>query len=378
MDDTAAILLERRALRLEQPGGHVVYLFALAPSEIFQVADVSRIRRDDAGELIGYQRPGVRPHVNDIAEYLRGEDVVFPNALIMALDPDVRFRSSRGPRTGDGFATSGTLEIPIRAGRKPGFLVDGHQRSLALSECQRSDLPVPIAAFVTDNLEVQRDQFLRINNSKPLPRGLVTELLPEVSLPISPRLSANKLPSAIVDELHRKDDSPFFGLVRRPSHSVEERRTAVVQDTSLIKMLKHSLQTSGGCLFPFRNVATGEADLDAIWHVVTTYWGAVRDTFPDAWGLPPTESRLMHGAGIVAMGRLMDRVMSSINPATPEAPLRVREELGRVADSCRWTSGSWDDLDGLAWNDVQNTPKHVRELSNALIRRYVAAQMAAA
>lgn len=355
-----------------------MYLFALAPDEVFQVADVSRISRDDAGKLIGYQRPGVRPHVNDIAEYLRGNEIVFPNALIMALDPDVRFRSSRGPRTGDGFATSGTLEIPIRPDRKPGFLVDGHQRSLALSESNRSDLPVPVAAFVTDNLELQRDQFLRINNSKPLPRGLVTELLPEVALPISPRLSANKLPSAIVDELHRKEDSPFHGLVRRPSYAVDERRAAVIQDTSLIKMLKQSLQTSSGCLFPFRNVATGEADLDAIWHIVTTYWWGVRDTFPEAWGLPPTESRLMHGAGIIAMGRLMDRVMSSINPASSDARELVRVELQRIVDVCRWTSGNWDDLDGLAWNDVQNTPKHVRELSNALIRRYVAAQMAAA
>jgi hypothetical protein len=49
---------------------------------------------------------------------------------------------------------------------------------------------VPVVAFVTDDLELQRDQFLRVNNTKPLPRGLVTELLPEVHLPISPRLSS--------------------------------------------------------------------------------------------------------------------------------------------------------------------------------------------
>ena len=39
------------------------------------------------------------------------------------------------------------------------------------------------------------------------------------------------------------------------------------------------------------------------------YWSAVRDTFPEAWGKPPTESRLMHSAGIRAMGALMDQIM---------------------------------------------------------------------
>ena len=36
-------------------------------------------------------------------------------------------------------------------------------------------------AFVADEVDLQRDQFLRVNNAKPLPRGLITELLPEVS-----------------------------------------------------------------------------------------------------------------------------------------------------------------------------------------------------
>lgn len=378
MTDDPTITIERRALRLEQPGGHTVFLFALAPSEILQLAEISRISRDDAGELLGYQRPEVGSHVKNIREYLAGDEVVFPNAIIMAIDPDVKFRASRGPKTGDGYAQAGTLEINAVPGRLPGWIVDGQQRALALTESGRADLPVPVAAFVTDNLELQRDQFLRINNTKPLPRGLVTELLPEVILPISPRLSAKKLPSAIVDQLNRREDSPFHGLVKRPSSSPEERRAAVVQDTSLVKMLEHSLKTSSGCLFPFRNLATGESDLDAIWLVVTTYWEAVRQTFPKAWGRSPTDSRLMHGAGIVSMGRLMDKVMASINPAADDALDQVLVELDRVAAACRWTDGKWDDLNGLAWNEVQNTPKHVRELSSALIRRYVSARMVAA
>lgn len=109
--------------------------------------------------------------------------------------------------------------------------------------------------------------------------------------------------------------------------------------------------------------------------VLLTYWGAVRETFPDAWALPPSKSRLMHSAGLRAMGRLMDRVMATVDPADKRAAGRVRHSLAQLRPVCRWTSGTWTDL-RLAWNEVQNVPGHVRMLSNYLIRAYVDAQKA--
>jgi DGQHR domain-containing protein len=373
-------VIERRGLRLEQPGGNEILLFTLAPSEVLQVADIARIARADQGQLIGYQRPEVRGHVRNIREYLQGDSVVFPNSIIIALASDaVRFRGSRGPKTTDGYATSGTVEITIHPDQRPGWIVDGQQRALALEELSRDDLPVPVAAFVTDDVELQRDQFIRVNSTKPLPRGLVTELLPAVTIPISPRLSAKKLPSAICDHLHRNDDSPFRGLIKRPSASEAEKKSAVIADTSVVRMLEESLKSSSGCLFPYRNVSTGEADLDGIWGVLVTYWDAVRRTFPDAWGHPPTHSRLMHGAGIRAMGRLMDKVMATINPSAQDATEQTLAELQRVASICRWTSGAWDGLgeSPVPWNAIQNTPRDVSALSNLLIRHYVSSRMAA-
>jgi DGQHR domain-containing protein len=374
---TSGRILERRALRLEQPGGHTLYLFTLEATQILEIAEISRVSRDDAGKLIGYQRPGVQSHVKDIQAYLESDEVVFPNSIILALESSIRFRSSRGPHASDGSATGGTLEIPLNGRRKPGWIVDGQQRALALSTTSRADLPVPVSAFVTDNVEIQRDQFIRVNNTKPLPRGLVVELLPEVTIPISPRLAARKLPSALCDQLHRSEDSPFYGLIRRPSATKEEKKVAVVADTSIVKMIEESLSSSSGCLFPFRNLATGETDLESIWRVLIAYWTAVRDTFPGAWGLPPTQSRLMHGAGIASMGRLMDKIMATVNPYGKEAFERIRDELALIADICSWTEGSWTELGDLPWNEVQNVPKHVRALSSLLIRHYVNSKLAA-
>ena len=101
-------------------------------------------------------------------------------------------------------------------------------------------------AFIADSVDVQRDQFVRINSTKPLPKSLVTELLPQVGSPLPPRLSASKVPSALCDLLNTKDDSPFQGLIKRSSSSVEDRKTAVVTDTSLVDALKESLQQAPG------------------------------------------------------------------------------------------------------------------------------------
>jgi hypothetical protein len=108
--------------------------------------------------------------------------------------------------------------------------------------------------------------------------------------------------------------------------------------------------------------------------VLVVYWSAVQRVFPDAWGQPPARSRLMHGAGIRAMGRLMDRVMAGINARDARASAQAERELRRVAPMCRWTEGAWEGLNGLEWNEVQNVPRHVRALSNLLIRAYVQAR----
>jgi hypothetical protein len=136
-------------------------------------------------------------------------------------------------------------------------------------------------------------------------------------------------------------------------------------------MIDESLSSTSGCLFPYRNIATGETDADGICSVLVAYWAAVRRIFPDAWGKPAHQSRLMHGAGIRAMGRLMDRVMAGVNGRDSKAMTFAQHELRRIAPLCRWTDGVWEELNDLPWNDIQNVPRHIRVLSNYLIRAYL-------
>lgn len=368
-------MIRRRALRLVQDAKHPLYVFALRADELLDIADISRVSRDDAGELLGYQRPEVRRHVESIVEYLNAsQDVLFPHALILSLDSSVSFRAARGPKVDEGVADAGTLAIPLRrGGPKPAWIVDGQQRALALTRSRRGDLPVPVAAFVSDDIETQREQFLRINTTRPLPRGLVTELLPKVSALLPPNLAAKRAPAALVESLHKLPESPFFGIVRRSTDARDSKKSHVVADTALIQALSESLSSASGCLFPYRNLATGETDYNAVLRVLLVYWRAVKATWPDAWGRPATESRLMHSAGLRAMGKLMDRMMGTIVAESPNAEEQVRAELAQLRKLCAWTAGEWEF--GLEWNQVQNLPAHIRTLTNFLVRAYLQSRL---
>ena len=84
-----------RALRTQQGNGVDVFSFFLWGVDVPRIADISRIYRDETDGLKGFQRKEIRRHVNGIVEYLEKGDVLFPNALILALSPEIDFKQSR-------------------------------------------------------------------------------------------------------------------------------------------------------------------------------------------------------------------------------------------------------------------------------------------
>jgi DGQHR domain-containing protein len=353
-----------RAVRATQNGATEVFAFFLRGSDIARIADISRISRDEAG-LKGFQRREIRNHVNSIVEFLEGGSVLFPNAIILALSPDVDFTSARGrrPDNMDEIGDSGTLTIPVRPeGKRVAWIVDGQQRSLALARAKRSDLAVPVVGFVSADLETHREQFILVNKARPLPTRLIDELLPEVSVHLPRDLAARQLPSALCNVLASDPKSPFHGIVRRESNTPQA--VAVVTDTAIVDAIRASLKSPIGALGQYKG---GEnADADAMYATLLLFWAAVRDVFPEAWGKPPSESRLMHSAGIRAMGALMDPIMLRADTAAnPDAS--VRDALSRIAPYCAWTEGSWEGL-GWQWNEIQSTTQHIARLSEHLIR----------
>jgi DGQHR domain-containing protein len=360
-----------RALHTTQGAGLDVYAFFIRGGDIMKIADISRVERDEHDLLKGFQRPEIQQHVKEIVEYLDQGNVLFPNSLILAMSPEVRFTASRGTRpNGDaGVGQTGTLTIPVfEAGSRVAWIVDGQQRSLALSRSTNQLFPVPVVAFVSDSLEVQREQFVLVNKAKPLPRRLIDELLPETRNILLPRdLRKRKVPSELCNWLNRNSKSPFYNLIKRPSDKKDDS-SAVITDTSVVEMIRLSLSNPLGALAPYKPTDTEPGDIDAMCTILVTYWSAVRDVFPDAWGKDPRQSRLMHSAGILAMGMLMDRIYARLSGVN-ESYAAVRKEIEKIAPFCRWTSGVWESI-GLRWNDIESTSQDKKRLQDALVRAY--------
>ena len=357
--------LRFRAVCSTQGDGTSVYSFFIPGEQITQIADISRIHRDDDGPLHGFQRKEIQHHVNSIVEYLDQGSVLFPNSIILALSPEVKFKQSRGNKPDGAFNSckSGTLIIPIREeGRRIAWIVDGQQRSLALAKTKNHGLNVPVVAFVEPDLEVQREQFILVNKAKPLPTRLINELLPEVDRHLPRDLSTRKIPSALCDLLNRDPASPFHGIIKRVSQP--DTNGAVVTDNAIIEMIKSSLNNPIGALNPFKNFGTGPSDTDGMYQTLLLFWGAVKYTFPESWGKLPSESRLMHSAGIRAMGTLMDKIINRAS-AHEDPEKHIYASLALIAPHCRWTDGVWE-ASNLPWNEIQQTNRHIRQLSNLL------------
>jgi DGQHR domain-containing protein len=357
------------ALEMMQSPGRLLYSFAIEGRLLSTVAAVSRVKRDDERSLQGYQRPEVLSHISEIQKYLESEDPMLPNAIVVAFDARVRFQPSRGRPVEDALARHGTLVIPSSPDMpdvdKPGWIVDGQQRVAAIGSADLESFPVFVNAFIARDDEDQREQFILVNATKPLPKGLIYELLPVTNVKLPSNLARRRFPAALLERLNFDEDSPFIGLIGTPTCP-----EGVVKDNSILRMLENSL--SDGILYWFRDPTTGEGDPDAMLPVVKEFWWAIRDLFPSAWGESPRRSRLMHGAGIVSLGMLMDAIAEGYRREGMPTREVLGDEIEPLRDSCAWTSGHWEFRNGerRRWNEIQNTSKDVTLLSDHLLSEY--------
>jgi DGQHR domain-containing protein len=360
-------ILRLPAIEIKQGPNRRLYSFAVDGKRLFEFAAVSRLRRDDGTALSGYQRPEVVSHIGEIRRYLESDSPLLPNAIVVAFDRRVRFEPSDIQPVRPRYARVGTLIIPKigRSDALPGWIVDGQQRSAAIREADIGSFPISVTAFITDDDHEQKEQFILVNSTKPLPKGLIYELLPTTRTRLPRRLQKRRFPSYLLERLNYDVDSPFRELIQTPTNP-----TGVVKDNSILKMLENSLDE--GALHPFRDAATGQGDRDSMLTMLKTYWTSVKETFGHAWGLMPRKSRLMHGAGIASMGFIMDAIADPYVPDAIPSKSHFLKDLAMIAPLCRWTEGEWEFGPDRRrrWNDLQNTPADIQMLTSYLLRAH--------
>ncbi|NYI97124.1 DGQHR domain-containing protein [Streptomonospora nanhaiensis] len=346
------------ALEIRQ-GSRRIYCFAVDGKKMHGFAAVSRIHRDEEKNLQGYQRPEVLSHIRAIRRYLESDGAMLPNAIVLAFDRRVEF-VSHGPTGSVDYAVPGELVIPVDETQsddeKPAWLVDGQQRSAAIRDADLAEFPVAAVGFIADGPAEQRSQFILVNSTKPLPKGLIHELLPETAGHLPPSYVRRRLPAKLMTRMNIDPEGPFYGKIASPTAP-----DGYIKDNSILKMLEHSIFE--GALFQYRNPVDGSGDVDRMLLHLRSYWKLVQQTFPDAWRKPPRNSRLTHGVGIQAMGFVMDELTEDM-PAEGVKCERVRAALQSLEPHVAWTSGTWKfgEGDERKWNGLQNTPSDVHLL----------------
>ncbi len=358
------------ALQVRQGPKRMLYVFSVDGKLVHRFATISRVRRDEEGVLRGYQRPEVLSHIDEIRRFIEGPNPMIPNAVVLAFNSTVRFEPLGTEFHPEGASRPGTLCIPfeeeMRDEDKPAFVVDGQQRLAAVRDSSVDSFPLSVVSFITDDVAEQTDQFILVNSTKPLAKGLVYELLPNTESRLPSTLIKKRFPSQLLNILNARRYSPFKGLIHTPTNPA-----GIIKDNSILRMLENSLNE--GVLYRFRSDDDPDKAIEPMITVLFAYWGAVSEVFPEAWAKSPKKSRLMHGAGIVSMGLIMDDasalLMETKRPPTVqqyEAALQPLEKL------CHWTSGTWDFGNGRKrkWNELQNTPRDVDLLARYLTDQY--------
>ncbi|BBM87118.1 tRNA-guanine transglycosylase DpdA [Candidatus Uabimicrobium amorphum] len=347
-------------IKTEQSPGKYIYSFVVNGKDISKFASVSRVKRGDNGDLLGYQRPEVMQHIQEIKEYIESDNSILPNSLVIAFQKNIDFCTCEKINV---YSELGKLTISYSDKNKPGWIVDGQQRAAALRVANQPNFPISVVAFVSNGENDERQQFVLVNNTKPLPKSLIYELLPSFEEHVPSKLKTRREAYIILEKLNVDRNSPFYMRIKTMTYRGIE--TANIKDMSILKMLENSL--TNGILFKYRHNPQKVSD------ILLNYWNAVKTYYSDIWHLPPRRNRLTHGVGIVSMGYLMDTISWRLMKRG-KVPLSERylDELKILGKDVPWNNGTWKFSKSmiLPWNEIQNTIRHIDMVTNFLLRRY--------
>jgi DGQHR domain-containing protein len=336
-----------RAVVAQQSAKHACLTIAAPPRDILAWAHIERVGRNGDGSLRGFQRPQIASHIKEIRDYLCQPDSVLPNPIVVAFVGGVQITDQ-----GDGTATI-TIDPDVHG---LGFVVDGQQRLTALSGLPDKDFQVFVSVLVCGDFEELRRQFVLINSTRPLPKALIYELLPGVER-LPQRLSSRSKAAYLTERLNYDEKSSLRKQIYQHTNP-----TGVIRDTAIQRVIMTS--ASDGAIRDFKG---RDDELELAFALVSDFYGAVQDVFAEDWqGHNPKTSRLVHGAGIVAVGYVME-LLYARDGARDRACFR--RGLAALKGRTAWTQGSWrfSDTEVVPWNGVQNVQRQIMGLAQHLV-----------
>jgi hypothetical protein len=236
------------------------------------------------------------------------------------------------------------------------LVVDGQQRLTALSQLEDKDFKVFVSVVLCEDEAELRRQFVLINNTRPLPKSLIYELLPGVeNLPT--RLESRSIAADFTDKLNHRSFSFLKGQIHQHTNP-----NGVISDTAIQKVIMNSL--NDGVL---RDLMRSENGRERSLKLISEFYKAVQSVFPEAWwGHTPKTSRLVHGAGISALGYVME-ILATLDGARSWEDFA--KGMGCLDGRTAWTGGHWDFGGGDVrhWKAIQNVNRDIATLAQFLV-----------
>ena len=330
--DPSPIEITVDAIVAHQPIGDVI-LATFTYQQIVKIShfDVRRLVDDerDVERYLGIQRPLIPSRVASLEKFVNFADATFPTAIIIAVDEQyASFDPKARKLTVRNFKLS-EPGLPTISISNAARVIDGQHRIAGLMKFQpgeaKAAFDVPVTVFVGADIADQAYVFSTVNlEQTKVSKSLAVDLY-ELAKTRSPYKTCHNIAVA----LDRDPNGPLFRRIKRLGFATEGRLfEPITQATfvdSLLLYISSDPKTDRDLLLRgrqlpmakdpdrqiFRSMFIDERDVE-IARVVSEYFYAVRERWPQAWEARERGRMLNRTNGVRALMRALGHFYRAI------------------------------------------------------------------
>jgi len=363
------------------------------------IRSIARVDRLDAVSGKGQQRDEIVKHVKSISEGIKS-GIQVPNSVILVFEEELWCWD---PKDDEEDLPESTIickpladwrEVPIAGSvtkiaqrvcpvelslpfrnacfddEKPALLVDGQQRTAALSLVDIDEVPSYFLAVnaVVSSAEDAKEVFRIANSNVRISTDFSRALLGTLNAATGFIKDEKRVAQAVKFISMDNVSSPFYKYVKHPG--LKSTRAPIAYNTIFAVI---SIFDQSGMDF--------QDDPVKLAAVVDRAFGLVKNEWPDAWGKPTKESKLFHGAGLRAMAKVLIDKLKNLssqfdhNLDNPKLWDELASTLKRLHSKVVWTLAEAEKGTSIQLKNYkveiiqkQNTNQDIQALTTFLLK----------
>lgn len=244
------------ARALEQKGTKL-YMFSMNSQTLRHIAYVFPKSRDNPQMI---QRKLEESRLRNIGDFIKKEDSLFPNNIVLNLSGDVTFVPSDDPRLG-------TLVFPSQES-KVGYILDGQHRLYGFGYSGGIEFDLPVVALLNAPHRVAYKIFADINSKQEKVTNVLLQLLYKEIGELEKGAAEIAVP--VVHDLNNDTDSVLQGKIKI---FPEDKGTWITAPT-----LSQFITPIVGIGAPLQSHTRNEQTT-----ILKNYFKAFKQSYPEAW-----------------------------------------------------------------------------------------------